>query len=166
MAYMKKNVNIFLLIVIIIIVASLAGLTTYYQSTYKNLGQRYGDKEKEIETRIEELNSLGTRLNQTSRELSIKAEREEQLGEQYTGVKTEKERLEDELADAETSLQRETLLRQSTQAELQTVQYNLQVANEEIQDLRQDVEHFRSVAQSCSASLDSCRNSLASCEGG
>ncbi|MBI4149958.1 hypothetical protein HY488_00985 [Candidatus Woesearchaeota archaeon] len=166
MAYMKRNVNIFLLGVIIVIVASLAALTTYYQSTYKSLDERYAEKETEIERRIAELNALGTQLNQTSKELNIKAEREEKLGEQYTDVKTEKEKLEDTLAETQTSLERETLLRQTTENQLQTAQYNLQVANEAIQDLKEDVEHFRSIAQSCAQSLDNCRDDLASCQAG
>jgi len=166
MAYMKKNVNVFLLLVIVIIVASLAGLTTYYQMTYTSLGDKYSVKEKEIEKKIHELNALGSELNQTSRELGIKAEREEKLGEQYTGVKTEKKHLEDQLSEAQAGLERETLLRQTAQTELQQVQYTLQVANDQIQDLRNDVAHFREAAQSCSTSLNSCRASLASCPSG
>ncbi len=157
MAYMKKNVNIFLLLVIVVIVASLAALTTYYQSTYKNLDERYSDKETEIEKKIAELNSLGNALNETSKELSLKTEREEKLGEQYTDVKTEKEKLETDLANTRSDLERETLLRQSVQTQLQQAEYNLQVAQDQVNDLKADVVHFQNVAQSCKASLNSCQ---------
>lgn len=166
MAYMKRNVNIFLLLVIVIIVASLAALTTYYQSTYKNLGSKYDEKQKEIEKKIAELNALGGRLNQTSKELGIKAEREEKLGAQYTDVKTAKEKVEDELTDTQDALQKETLLRQSVQTQLQQAQYNLKIAQEEISDLRKEIDHFRGIAQSCAAALGSCKSELASCKGG
>ena len=166
MAYMKRNVNIFLLLVIVVIVASLAALTTYYQSTYKNLGSKYEGKQQEIEKKISELNALGGKLNQTSKELSIKAEREVKLGSQYTDVKTAKEKVEDELGDTKNSLQKETLLRQSVQTQLQQAQYNLKLAEETISDLKGDVLRLKEVAQSCSSALNSYKSSLASCQAG
>src|SRR3989344_2637473 len=76
MAYLKKNVNMFLLLLFVIIIGGVAGLTTFYQTTYKDLSLNYEDQVAEIEKLLTDLNAERAKLNQTALQLDVKEERE------------------------------------------------------------------------------------------
>jgi len=156
MAYMKKNVNVFLLAVIILIVVALAGLTSYYQYTYRGLSSSYEDKLSELNRILEELNLERGKLNQTSYALTIKTEREEALGEQFTEVKGEKEKLATDLSATEDDLERISLLLQSTQNSLQGLQYDYNVIQEQNADLQQSVDYYKEKAADYKKLYDAC----------
>ncbi len=154
--YMKKNVNIFLLIIIVVIVVALAGLTSYYQQTYKGLSTSYEDKLSELNRILEELNLERGKLNETSYELTLKTEREEALGEQFTEVKTEKEKLSTDLSATEDDLERTALQLQSTASALQSLTYDFNILKEQNADLAQSVEYYKAKAADYKKLYEAC----------
>src|SRR3989344_2348289 len=89
MSYMLKNVNFFLLFIIVVIIISLVGLTTYYEKTYKNLSSSYDTKLDEINRLLENLNQERRKLNETTYDLTIQKDREKDLSGQYLDVKSD-----------------------------------------------------------------------------
>jgi len=157
MAYMRKNVNIFLLVVVVIIVVSLAAITSYYQTTYKNLSTNYETKLNEINNLIDDLNSERTKLNETSYELTLKAEREEKLGAQYTEVKGEKEKLAGDLSQTEKELERTKLNLQSTISDYQKLQYDYGLVQKQVDDQNKMIAKLQAARAELLNDLQACQ---------
>ena len=158
MSYMRKNVNFFLLFIIVVIIISLVGLTTYYEKTYKNLSSSYDTKLDEINRLLESLNAERTKLNQTSYELNIKQEREEELSGQYLGVKSDLNTTQNQLDTTKAELD-------ATQATLDTTENALASAQQQVDSLVATVATQKSAInklESDKSSLRSERDSLAS----
>ena len=83
MAYMKRNVNLGLLFLMVATLIAFAGFATYYQATFLNLSLSYEDKMAKIDALAETLNVEKVKLNQTSTQLQVKAEREKDLSVKY-----------------------------------------------------------------------------------
>ena len=79
MSYIKRNVNTVLLLIVVLIIASVAGLSTYYQKTYKNLSMDFQEKIEEVETLADDLEKQKKELNSTQEELDLKKEREKNI---------------------------------------------------------------------------------------
>ena len=128
MSYMKRNVNLGLLFLIVATLIAFAGFTTYYQKTFFNLSESYEDKMSKIDYLVENLELEKTRLNETSYQLNIKKEREKELSGKYETLRDVKEQLEkdkallqDELTTAKSELS-------STEAELSATKSDLDAA--------------------------------------
>lgn len=143
MAFMKKDVNLGLLLLIIATLLLFSGFTVYYQTNFKNVVTEYRDKLEQLKGVTSELSKEKTRLNETY-QLRTKAEKDiKALDEQYRLLSDEKEQLEsdkkklqDELSSAKSQVaeteaklsQKETLLSQA--------QASLSAANAEIDVLK------------------------------
>ena len=95
--YLKKNVNFTLLALVITILLGTVALTTYFQSTYKDVSE-------ELETKAEQLKVISSNfttkikeLNKTYSELQIKQLDKDKLDQLYTELLREKERTDAEL---------------------------------------------------------------------
>jgi len=132
MAYMKRNVNFGFFLLLIATLLSLAGLSIYYQTTFKDLYTDYKLKLDDLTNISSTLSSERTRLNQTSYQLMIKEEREKELSTQYTGLKTEKEQIAAEKASLQKQLTKKTAELKQKISELFTAQNNLATAQAEL----------------------------------
>lgn len=140
MAYMKKNVNFGLILTIVATLLLFAGFTVYYQKTYSGLSDEYQNKIDELDKLTSSLLAEKTKLNQTSYQLKIKAEREQDLSGKYQDIKSKKEQLETDKATLEGELSNAKSNLASKEAELTTTQNNLQIANSEISDLEDEID--------------------------
>lgn len=154
---MKKNVNTFLLLIIVIIIGSLAAVTIVYQKTYKNLSKSYDERIDEINTLISDLNSERETLNETTYDLLVKQEREKALSGQYKTVKGERDKLDSDLQTTERELQNKVAELRNTIAALQTTQHELQVSTEAL------VQSERSRA-TCEDAKQDYKNQLKACQ--
>lgn len=137
MSFMKKNVNMALLLVIVMMVLSFTGITTYYQSTYRNLSQSYGAKILEIQQLSQVLNVRGSELNKTYSELQIRVADKTRFDKLYADLTNEKERLDADLAATRATLR-------NVQDELSTKELKLEEAYDKISDLQQKVNTYES----------------------
>ena len=170
MAYMKKNVNFGFFFLLIATLISLAGLSIYYQTTFKDLYMDYKVKLDDLKNISSTLSTERTKLEQTSYELNIKEEREKELSTQYIGLKTEKEELQDQKAKLQTQLTAKTSELKQKISELFTAQNNLATAQAElsisktelgtaittISRLRNDIDDLEEEVVSLNAQLATC----------
>ncbi|MBI4438758.1 hypothetical protein HY640_02400 [Candidatus Woesearchaeota archaeon] len=125
MAYIRKNVNLFLIMLTIVTLGIMAGLTTYYQVTYKNVSLSYAEKLDLANQLNYNLSVQRGQLSEANRELKLKTEVKEQFDVLYTNVTDYSERVSLELAQTKTELiQTLSELRQK-EAELQTAESEL-----------------------------------------
>jgi len=132
MAYMKRNVNLGFFLLLVATLISLAGLSLYYQTTFKDLYVDYKGRIDDLKNISSTLGTERTKLEQTSQELIIKEEREKELSTQYTGLKTEKEKLEDEKASLQKQLAAKTSELTQKRAELFTAQAELSISKADL----------------------------------
>src|SRR3989344_9653050 len=91
MAFMKRDVNIGLLILIIAAVIVFSSFSVYYQSTFKNVSLDYLNKLEQLNRVTSELSKQKQELNQTY-SLRTKAEEDKKtLDVKYTEVRDENE---------------------------------------------------------------------------
>ena len=132
MAYMKKNVNFGFFLLLVVTLMSLAGLSIYYQTTFKDLFMDYKGQLDNLRNVSSILSTEKAKLEQTSQELTIKEEREKELSTQYTGLRTEKEKLEGEKAKLQTQLTAKTSELTQKRAELFTAQAELSISKADL----------------------------------
>ena len=93
MAFMKRDVNIGLLILIIASIIVFSGFTVYYQTTFKDVSLEYQSKLEQLGKVTQELSSKRLELNET---YSLKKRAEEdrkKLDVRYKDVSYENEQL-------------------------------------------------------------------------
>lgn len=170
MKIMKRDVNFGLFLIIIAVLVSFASFTVYYQSTYKNLTTSYNYKLEELKRTSEELGLHKSKLNETSFELEIKVEREQDLSNQYVGLKgerdklqTDKQTLQTELSSTKTNLAEKSALLVAKEAELSQKTTELAAANSQIIDLRDERDNYKGQRDSCNDNLNECNAKLATC---
>lgn len=146
MTYMKRNVNLILLFLLIIIISSLVGLTTYYQTTFKVLSSSYKTKLAELEEITTNLQTEKSKLNQTSYQLQIKTDRETDLSTKYSTLRkikeqleTEKAQLEGELATTKTDLAHKKIELTNVQLQLSQIQIQLATKEAELKDAQDEI---------------------------
>ena len=99
MAYTTKNANLILLFLIGVSVVVLIGATVYYQINFDDINTRYDTKVKALDETSAKLAERNKILDKTRKELTLKAEREEEFTERYTEVRGERDVLEGEKED-------------------------------------------------------------------
>ena len=93
MAFMKRDVNIGLLILIIAAVVIFSSFSVYYQYTFKNVSLDYQNKLEQLGQVTTELSKQKQELNQTY-SLRVKAEQDKNtLDVKYTEVRDENQQL-------------------------------------------------------------------------
>ena len=147
MAFMKRNVNLGLLFLIVASLVLFTGFSVYYQTTLKDITLEYNTKLKDLQKVTKELGLQKTALNETY-ELKIKAERDRsaldsqyrdisdenlQLEKDKTGLMVEVAQTKSELGAAQTELESKKTLLAKTQADLSA-------ANSKISSLKDDIE--------------------------
>ncbi|MBU4492853.1 MAG: hypothetical protein KKA61_00620 [Nanoarchaeota archaeon] len=175
---MKKNVNFGFFLLLIATLISIAGLSVYYQTTFKDLYMDYKLKLDDLKNISSTLSTEKAKLEQTSQELDIKEEREKELSTQYTGLKTEKEKIEAEKASLQKQLTAKTSELQQKKAELFTAKKNLATAQTElsisktdlaaamttISGLRSDIDNLNTEIDTLTAEKNSLAVQLAACQ--
>jgi chromosome segregation ATPase len=163
MSYMKKNVNFGLFLLVVATLICFAGFSVYYQKTYFNLTEEYKAKIEKIDNLVTTLSLEKTKLNQTSYQLKLKADREEDLSSKYTTLRDDKEQLEIDIAQLESELsQKKSELNQkilelaSTQTSLKMTQDELSIANTHISQLNNQVSDLNDDIDSLEAQLAAC----------
>jgi len=164
MAYMKRNVNFGFFLLLVAALISLAGLSLYYQATFKDLYMDYKIRIEDLKNISSTLGTERTKLEQTSQQLTIKEEREKELSTQYTGLRTEKEKLEDEKAKLQTQLTAKTNELKQKKAELFTAQSNLATVQKELSTSKTDLASAKTTISGLRvdvSTLETEKNSLA-----
>ena len=149
MAFMKRNVNLGLLFLIVASLVLFTGFAVYYQTTLKSITIEYNTKLNDLQKVTKELGLQKTALNETY-ELKIKAERDRSaLDSQYRDISDENLQLEkdktslmvevaqtkSELGAAQTDLESKKTLLAKVQADLEIEKSRVSSLKDDIEDL-------------------------------
>ena len=149
---MKRDVNVGLLLLIMAALLMFSGFTVYYQTSFKNLSTTYHNELKELERVTSDLESKRSLLNDTSTQLQLKKQKEEDLSKKFTDVRSEKEQLETdkkklevELANTKSDLASTNAKLAQTQNQLTTEIQLVQDLNTQVLNLKSDVDKFEAL---------------------
>ncbi|MBL7054130.1 hypothetical protein ISS05_00035 [Candidatus Woesearchaeota archaeon] len=163
MAFMKKDVNLGLLLVIIATLLLFSGFTVYYQTNFKNVVSDYHNKLSQLEKVTSDLGQEKTKLNETY-QLRVKAEKDvKALDSQYRLLGDERDQLEDakntlqsELGSTKTKLAEAQVQLSSAQSELSSTQDLLKTANAKISSLNSRIDDLQDSRDSYKAQYEAC----------
>ena len=172
MAVMRRDVNLGLLLLIVAAIIMFSGFTVYYQTTFKNLSTTYQNEMKQLDKITKDLESKRSLLNDTSTQLILKQQKEEDLSQKFTDVRTEKEQLQADKTKLEGDLVSTKSTLAQTQADLQNTIVNLgkqqklaQELDAQIVTLKQNVANLNAKIDSLNAKVD-CLKSKADADEG
>ena len=170
MAFMKKDVNLGLLLLIVATLLLFTGFTVYYQTNFRNVVDEYHTKLDELNKVTTELGTEKVKLNETY-QLRVKAEKDiKSLDTQYRLLSDERDQLENdrnklqsELSSTKTSLaetktklsQTENTLTQ-TRTQLSQTQTELSSKKSRISDLKDDIDALCATISSLGGSDSRC----------
>ncbi len=132
MAFMKKDVNVVLLFLIVASILIFSGFTVYYQTTFKEVSLEYKNKLEQLQKVTSDLSSQKKQLNETY-SLRVKAEQDKKaldqsykdLSDERNQLESDKDNLETELLTAKGDLAEKSVQLQSKQNELANTQAEL-----------------------------------------
>ncbi|MBI2142658.1 hypothetical protein HYU15_04205 [Candidatus Woesearchaeota archaeon] len=160
MAYIRRNVNLFLLLLVIVVLGVMAGLTTYYQATYKNLSLSYGDKLNQLNRLNYNLSQQRAQLGQVNEELSIKTKAKEQFDTLYTNISDYSEKLADELSQTRSELIDTLTKLRAAEAELETTKSELSTSKAALKTQQQYAEELEAKISSLKSEVCALRQRL------
>jgi len=104
MAFMKKDVNVVLLFLIVASILVFSGFTVYYQTTFQDVSLEYKNKLEQLQKVTSDLSAQKQQLNETYA-LRVKAEQDKKaLDQSYKDLSDERNQLESDKASLETEL--------------------------------------------------------------
>ncbi|PIN74439.1 hypothetical protein COV18_07345 [Candidatus Woesearchaeota archaeon CG10_big_fil_rev_8_21_14_0_10_37_12] len=170
MSFITKNANIVLLFLIVLSAVALVGATVFFQMNFEDINKEYDTKLEQLRKVSEELEQQRTLLGQTKSELSVKAEREEELGERFTEVRStneqlsqDKERLESSKQSLENELDNTESLLRSAQSEIEAKRDTINVLTQENDDLKDQLDTCERKREKAEDDLDECLDDKAQC---
>ncbi len=170
MGFITKNANTILLFLIILSAASLVGATVFFQMNFEKINTEYNQKIQQLQVVSKDLETQQALLSKIKSELSLKAEREEELGEKFTEVRETKEQLETQKVQLETSKEQleseledtEGLLR-STQTEVEAKKDVIKTLTGENNKLTTELDVCEDKREDYKDERDSCLTAKALC---
>lgn len=132
MAFMKKDVNVVLLVLIVVAILGFSGFTVYYQTTFKDVSLEYKNKLEQLQKVTSDLSVQKQQLNETY-SLRVKAEKDKKaldqsykdLSDERNQLEDDKSRLEVELINTKNDLGEKAAQLQATQNQLASTQAEL-----------------------------------------
>lgn len=149
MGFITKNANMILLFLIMLSAASLVGATVFFQMNFEKINTEYNQKVQQLQLISKDLQTQQALLDKIKAELTVKTEREEQLGERFTEVKTTKEQLETQKVALERS-------KEQLESELETTESTLQSTQSELEAKKDLVATLTGENDKLSSQLDVC----------
>jgi len=150
MAFMKRDVNIGLLILIVVSILLFSGFSVYYPNAFKDVSLEYKEKLEQLSQVTTELGVKRQELNETY-SLRVKAEQDKQtLDERYKEVSDENIVLHSEITSTKVQLAEKKSELDLTKNLLSQVQTSLVAANSEISSLKSRVNNLKDdIARLC-----------------
>lgn len=150
MAFMKKDVNLGLLILIIASILLFAGFSVYYQTTFKDISLDYKTKLDNLSKVTQELGIQKQKLNETY-SLRVKAEQDiktldknyREINEENENLNSDNTNLRSEVASTKSELAEKSVRLETTSSLLAQTQASLAAANSEITSLKAQRDAYK-----------------------
>ena len=153
---MKKNVNVVLLFLLLLVCGAFVAFTIYYKETFVDLQTKYVNEVNLHKEARAELQMLKGELNETLETVEVKADREQDLTSRYSNLKGDKQQLELNYAQTAKELSDTKILLAEAQSEVTTkettiVGLELQITKlqDEISDLQEEIEDLEDELDEC-----------------
>jgi chromosome segregation ATPase len=126
MSFIKKDVNFTLLLIIIVLAVALTSIGLYYTENYQSLSTKYTQQLDTLKKVTEDLLQHKSLLNQTSQDLQIRSQDENELNKRYNELRDAKEKLDKDFADKSAQLEtaKADILTKANQLSIQQNQLN------------------------------------------
>ena len=134
MAAMRRDVNLGLLLMIVAALLMFSGFTVYYQTTFKKLSNTYQNELKELEKISKDLESKRGLLNDTSIQLQLRKQKEEDLSKKYVDTESQRSQLETDKKKLEVDLAGTKATLANTESKLTQTQNQLTATIAQFQD--------------------------------
>jgi len=138
--YIKKNVNMGLLLLVIVLAAAITALGIYYNYDYGSLSQRYTTQLDNLKKVTDDLMLHKSKLNQTASELRLKEQDESDLNVKYTELRDDNERLDRENTQLDADLKLTLTKLNERTTELADAKNTVATQDLEIADLEDDLD--------------------------
>ncbi|MBI3036179.1 hypothetical protein HYY73_00260 [Candidatus Woesearchaeota archaeon] len=158
--YLKKNVNFGLLMLVITVLVGTVAITTYFQSTYKEVSEDLEQKNEQLEVVSSNFTTKIKELNKTSSELQIKQMDKERLDQLYTDMLKAKELIDAELLATKGTLTETSKELERKKDELSDANYKLILQEDELTDLKAKVQNQLDTIRSRNAEIASLQKQL------
>ncbi|MBI2144916.1 hypothetical protein HYU18_01195 [Candidatus Woesearchaeota archaeon] len=158
--YLRKNVNFMLLILVLTVLIGTVAITTYFQSTYKEVTEDLETTEKQLQSVNTNFSTKLSELNKTYTELQLKSMDKEKLDQLYTDLLSAKEQLDLELTSTKDKLAKALADIEQINKELTDTKYALLLQETELLDLRAKVQNQLDTIRSRNAEIDSLKAQL------
>jgi len=143
---MKRDVNLFLLGLLVLIIISMVGLGIYFQNEYKSLASEYNtaldklqEKNAELDKKIIEINNTRAELDAREaslvdivKELNLTKEKQNSLGGFFENLKGEKETLQENLSSTQDEVKKWKLNYNNVNNDLGICQNNIKNKDDQI----------------------------------
>jgi uncharacterized protein (DUF3084 family) len=146
MAYITKNANLVLLLLIVLIAGSLVGATVYFQHRFGNINAEYDQKLAELNNLTAQVENYQQVLEKAQIELELKQSREEEFTDKFTTEKDRAENLEDELAETLGLLTVKSAEVEKLTVDVNNLQVQVSSKDDKINDLEEKVDCLEDTA--------------------
>ena len=164
MSFINKNANLFLLFLIILSATALVGATVFFQMNFDRINSEYQQKLNQLNSVSQELQADQAALDKIKADLSLKSQSEEQLGQKYTDVSSQK----DQLQTAKTQLENEkgqlTDELTSTEGELQSTKSSLEASKNQVDLLTGQNSNLQSQLTVSESERKTAQDDAAACQ--
>ncbi len=145
MTYMKKNVNMFMILLLVTVLIALVGVTAYFQVVYRDLSVDYEEKVESLNEISAQVTTQASELNRTRTTLRIQEEDTEQYEQLYGDLSDENTKISSDLANVQNELSTAVRDLQKAQSDIRNKDSQIsaqetQIANlvDEVDDLERD----------------------------
>lgn len=174
MSVMRRDVNLGLLLLIVAALIMFSGFTVYYQTTFKNLSATYNNQLQELGKVTKDLEEKRGALNETSVQLQLRQQKEEDLSKKFTDVRSErdqfesdKKKLDADLGSTKSSLSATLKELENTKTELDSTKSRLaaeiqlaQDLNSQVLSLKADVDRINDLYRSYKSKYECVANKV------
>ena len=138
MAYMQKNVNLLLMLLVVTFIFSLVLLTTLYRQNYKNLSEDYENASRTLDTISQNFTSKIEELQSTTSTLNLTSADKEKLDDLYVTLTADKAALDAELQVVRAELDRQKLVTELNRRRLSDATADVSQKERQIDTMRKN----------------------------
>lgn len=166
---MKKNVNLFLFALLIVVLISMIAMALYFNNNYENLIVRYNIAIKNVNDLTQKLNETIIEVNKKNlelverekilndiiKELNLSEQKVSTLGEFYTKEKSIREELQENLKDTERERDKWKLQYTETKQDLEIWKKNYDIKVQELNTANKRINLLNSIVNDISSEISS-----------
>ena len=161
--FINKNVNLVLLFLVVLAITLMVGTTVYFENSFENVNKKYNDKLTELNKISDQLSTYQVLLNQTKKDLTLKAEREEDFTTKYQDIKGEKEDLARTIENLQAQRERLVGEKETLQGTIEQCTGQITLLQSENQNLRVETDKLENQVDERDRRIRQLREQVQNC---